>query len=99
MSTWIALALWALAAGALSLRERRRLVLAARAGHEIRGPLCAARLALHGLERSARVEAIDLELRRAALALDDLAALGRGRRARLAIDDLAALARGRRAAL
>jgi signal transduction histidine kinase len=79
VSVWIALALCALAAGALSVRERRRLVLAARAGHEVRGPLCAARLALDGLERSARVEAIDLELRRAALALDDLAASGRRR--------------------
>jgi signal transduction histidine kinase len=75
VSAW--LALWAVAASVLGLRERRRVVRAARAGHEIRGPLCAARLALDGLERSARVQAIDLELRRAALALDDLA--GRGR--------------------
>jgi signal transduction histidine kinase len=71
MSTW--LALWALVASVLHLRERRRVVVAARAGHEVRGPLCAARLALDGMERSARVQAIDLELRRAALALDDLA--------------------------
>jgi signal transduction histidine kinase len=78
---WLALAAWALGASALHARERRRVVLAARAGHEIRGPLCAARLALEGLERSARVQAIDLELRRAALALDDLAGAGRrGRR-------------------
>ena len=47
-------------------------MLAARAGHEVRGPLCTAQLALDGLERSARVEAIGLELQRAALALDDL---------------------------
>jgi signal transduction histidine kinase len=53
----------------------------ARAGHDIRGPLCTARLALAGLEPCARVEAIDLELRRAALALDDLTAPRRGRRA------------------
>ena len=33
-----------------------RLVRAARAGHEVRGPLCTARLALDGLERSARVD-------------------------------------------
>jgi signal transduction histidine kinase len=75
MTAW--LALWAVAASVLHLRERRRVARAARAGHEVRGPLCAARLALDGLERSARVQAIDLELRRAALALDDLA--GRGR--------------------
>ena len=72
MSVWLALLAWALAAQALHLRGRRRLVLAARAGHEVRGPLCTAQLALDGLERSARVEAIGLELRRAALALDDL---------------------------
>ena len=72
MTGWLALLAWALGASALHLRGRQRLVLAARAGHEVRGPLCAARLALDGLERSARVEAIDLELRRAALALDDL---------------------------
>jgi signal transduction histidine kinase len=72
VSAWLALLLWALAAQALHLRGRRRLVLAARAGHEVRGPLCTAQLALHGLERSARVEAIGLELRRAALALDEL---------------------------
>jgi signal transduction histidine kinase len=79
MSGWLALLAWALAASALHLRERRRLVLAARAGHEVRGPLCAARLALDGLEPSARVEAIEVELRRAALALEDLAGAGRGR--------------------
>jgi signal transduction histidine kinase len=77
---WLALLAWALGASALHLRGRQRLVLAARAGHEVRGPLCAARLALDGLERSARVEAIDLELRRAVLALDDLAGAERGRR-------------------
>jgi signal transduction histidine kinase len=80
MNAWLAIVAWALAASVLHVRERRRLVLVARAGHEIRGPLCAARLALDGLERTARVDAIDLELRRAALALDDLAGAGRGRR-------------------
>jgi signal transduction histidine kinase len=80
---WLTLAAWALGASALRARERRRVVLAARAGHEIRGPLCAARLALEGLERSARVQAIDLELRRAALALDDLAGAGRRRKERV----------------
>lgn len=68
---------WVLVVGALHLRGRRRIVAAARARHEVRGPLAVARLALDGLERSARVEAIDLELRRAALALDDLGGGGR----------------------
>lgn len=53
----------------------------ARAGHDIRGPLCTARLALEALEPCARVVAIDLELRRASLALDDLTGARRGRRA------------------
>jgi signal transduction histidine kinase len=74
------------AAVAADVRRRRCLVLVAQAGHELRGPLFAARLGLHGLARgegdaaSARVAAIDLELRRAALALDDLAAAPSGRR-------------------
>lgn len=72
MTGWIALLMWALAASALHLRGRRQLVRVARAGHEVRGPLCTAQLALDGLEPSARVDAIGLELRRAALALDDL---------------------------
>lgn len=72
---------WVVAALALHLEGRRRLGLAARADHDVRGPLCTARLALGGLEPCARVEAIDLELRRAATALDDLAAARRGRRA------------------
>jgi signal transduction histidine kinase len=63
---------WMLVFGALHLRGRRRGVAAAQARHEVRGPLAVAQLALGGLEPSARVEAIDLELRRAALALDDL---------------------------
>ncbi|MGH2950229.1 MAG: sensor histidine kinase, partial [Solirubrobacteraceae bacterium] len=91
MIAWPVVVVWALAASALHLRERRRVVLAARAGHEIRGPLSTARLALGGLERSARVDAIDLELRRAALALDDLA--GGTRRATLEPVDAGALLR------
>ncbi len=71
---------WVLVVSALHARGRRRVVLAARAQHEVRGPLAVARLALEDLERSARVTAIDLELRRAALALDDLAGGSRGRR-------------------
>jgi len=60
---------WVLVFGVLWVR--RRDAAAARARHEVRGPLAIARVALGGLERSARVEAIDLELRRAAMALDD----------------------------
>jgi len=63
---------WMLLLGVLHLRGRRRVVAVARARHEVRGPLAVARLALGGLERSARVEAIDFELRRAARALEDL---------------------------
>lgn len=53
------------------LRER-----AARAAHEVRGPLTAAHLALHGAARRGEVgpllvAALELELRRAALALED----------------------------
>ena len=86
MTGWPALLIWALTAGVLHVRGRRELVLAARARHEVRGPLCTAQLALDGLEPSARVTAIGMELRRAALALDDLAAPPRrgARRARLA---------------
>jgi signal transduction histidine kinase len=72
VTAWLSLLAWAVGASALHLRARGQLVRAARAGHEVRGPLCTAQLALEGLERSARVEAIALELRRAALALDDL---------------------------
>jgi signal transduction histidine kinase len=71
---------WVLIVSALHARGRRRSVHAARAQHEVRGPLTVAQLALSGLERTARVQAIDLELRRAALALDDLAGPGRARR-------------------
>ena len=79
---------------ALHVRVRRRLVLVARASHELRGPLCAARLGLDTLAAEpARVAAIDLELRRAARALDDLAAAPSGTRspARRELVDLRAL--------
>ena len=75
MTGWPALLIWALTAGVLHARGRREHMLAARARHEVRGPLCTAQLALDGLEPSARVTAIGMELRRAALALDDLAGL------------------------
>lgn len=65
------------------LRRRRELV--ARACHELRGPLTAARLCLATIERRReappeRIAVLDLELRRAALALDDFAAARSGRR-------------------
>jgi signal transduction histidine kinase len=84
---------WAVAAGATGMaaiawRELRRgRELVARACHELRGPLTAAHLALHAAHRhgdpgaGARLAAIELELRRAGLALDDLAAARAGRRA------------------
>jgi signal transduction histidine kinase len=82
-----ALSGWAVAAlaGAVALvawrRLRRRLELVARACHELRGPLTAVRL---GVELAARrgelaagpLRAIDLELARAALVLDDLSSGG-----------------------
>jgi signal transduction histidine kinase len=67
------------------LARRRELV--ARACHELRGPLTAARLGLATLARgseplAAHATAIDQELRRAGLALEDLDAARAGRRAR-----------------
>jgi signal transduction histidine kinase len=60
--------------GRRALRER-----AARVAHEVRQPLSAAQLALHGAARRGEVAptlvaALELELRRAALALEDPAA-------------------------
>jgi signal transduction histidine kinase len=79
-----ALAGW-LAALALFVTDRRRAELVARAVHEIAGPLNAAGLALHVARRegpAARLAAIDVELRRAGRALEDLDAARAGRRAR-----------------
>jgi signal transduction histidine kinase len=63
----------------------RRMALVAEAAHELRGPLSAALLGLHGVVADAsaarRVAAVELELRRAGLALADLDAAPRGRRA------------------
>ena len=79
-------ALAALAAVAcLRAAAGRRMALVAEAAHELRGPLGAALLGLHGLVADAagsrRVAAVELELRRAGLALADLDAAPRGRRA------------------
>jgi DNA-binding response OmpR family regulator len=88
----LALASWLLAAFGLGLGAffavelRRRRELVARACHELRGPLTAAHLALHfgarhGDPPPVRLAAVDRELDRAAVALDDLAAARVGRRA------------------
>jgi signal transduction histidine kinase len=82
-----ALALSGWAAAALAVAVARvvlsgRMEAVARACHELRGPLTAARLGLElstrdGELSTARLAAIDLELARAALALEDLTR-GRG---------------------
>ena len=88
MSSAAALAGWVAAgiAAAMMIAVRRmlgsRMEAVARACHELRGPLTAARLGLsfgsRGGELSAdRLRAIDTELGRATLALQDLADLGR----------------------
>jgi signal transduction histidine kinase len=82
---------WAVAvpaglAAALARRELgRRAASVARACHELRGPITAARLGLElggrpGALSPARLRALDLELGRAALAIDDLAEIRAGRR-------------------
>lgn len=82
---------WALAAIGLALtlacacELRRRREMVARACHELRGPLTAVRLSLATMERRLeappeRLASLDLELRRAGLALDDFAAARSGRR-------------------
>jgi signal transduction histidine kinase len=91
-SGWLAAAL-AVLGGRIVLSRRMELV--ARACHELRGPLTAARLAAQLAARAPEVvggihsaglargplEAIDLELGRARLALDDLVAAREGSRA------------------
>ena len=74
----------AVALGPLLLWRRHCLSLVAQAAHELRGPLQAALLGLHGLGEPGdgmRLAAIDLELRRAARAVEDLSAAAGGRRA------------------
>jgi signal transduction histidine kinase len=73
--------------------SERRMEAVARACHELRGPLAAARLGLElgvrvGELSPAQLRALDLELGRASLALDDLAAVGRRARAEHARDDV-----------
>src|SRR4051794_14338398 len=83
MTTNVLIASWTttVALALLLWRAHCRLVLVARASHELRGPLCAAQLGLSVLAgEPARVAAIDLELRRAGRALEDLAAARSGAR-------------------
>ncbi len=88
-SSALALAGWTAAVAALvalALARRRlaiRLDAVAEACHELRGPLAAVTLGVElggrqGRLSAARVRAIELELGRAALALDDLETRGRG---------------------
>lgn len=84
LAGWVGTAVGALVAVGARRTLGRRMEAVARACHELRGPLTAARLglALQGRERSpsaGRLRAIDAELGRAALALDDLANPGRDR--------------------
>lgn len=91
VSTAVSVAGWVAAglAGALAVNVRRaygnRMEAVARACHELRGPLTAARLGLAapaGQERPSpgRLRAIETELGRAALVLDDLSGAGGGAR-------------------
>jgi signal transduction histidine kinase len=99
MTGSLALCGWALAvpaslAALLARRELgRRAASIARACHELRGPITAARLGLELGERPgalspARLRALDLELGRAALAIDDLAEIRAGRRPPGSWDDV-----------
>lgn len=100
LAGWLAAAAGLGAAVGLRLELARRGQLVAHACHELRGPLTAARLALAALARredpvAARAIAVDQELRRAGLALEDLDAARAGRRARERDEavDVAALVR------
>ena len=78
-----------LAAGRMWAALARRAALVAQAAHELRGPLFAAGLALHGAATDPRrLAAAELELRRAGLALEDLTCAPRGRRAPAAAEPL-----------
>lgn len=80
MLAWSCCAVLACALAATRARAGRRLELVARAGHELRGPLTAATLAVESARRDRRhLAAVEHELGRAALALEDLEAARRGR--------------------
>jgi signal transduction histidine kinase len=89
----VALAVTALAAH-VDRRARCRAELVARACHELRGPLTAAGLALYAAGRRSeapprRIAAVDLQLRRAELALTDLSLAPSGGRARDRVEPVA----------
>ncbi len=90
----VASAVVAAALVAWQLRLRRERERVARACHEIRGPLTAAHLVVHASARRGelsprRAAALELELRRASLAVDDLGGESRARGAQKV--DVAAL--------
>src|SRR3954451_18703497 len=90
IASWILTAAFAV----LFVRSHWRLVLVARASHELRGPITAVQLGLAALTgEPARVGAVELELARAGRALEDLAAAPSGARGRTERErfDLAAL--------
>jgi signal transduction histidine kinase len=75
-------------------RSRGRAELVARACHELRGPLTAAGLALYSAGRQGdapprRIAAVDLQLRRAELALTDLSLAPSGGRTRDRVETVA----------
>jgi signal transduction histidine kinase len=81
---WLVALLAGLGAALAWRAHRVRMETVARSCHELRGPLTAARLGLAlgaraGALSAERLRAVDLELGRAALAIDDLAGLGRRR--------------------
>jgi signal transduction histidine kinase len=97
---WLAACCAATLAGLAWRTLSARMEAVTRACHELRGPLTAARLGLQISARSGelsadRLRALDLELGRAGLALDDLGAVGTryGPPARLAPVDMAELLR------
>ncbi len=82
LAGWLAASIAVLVAIAALWWHAETLESVARVSHELRGPLTAARLGLHlgtrGVELTeARIRALDLELSRAAIALDDLTAVRR----------------------
>ncbi len=82
---WLTAAVGVVVAITLVWELRRRKEMVARACHELRGPLTAARLSLASMERRReappeRIAGLELELRRAGLALDDFAAARNGKR-------------------
>src|SRR5690349_24795873 len=80
---WVVASVAVLSGLMLRRSSELRMEAVARACHELRGPLAAARLGLElgvrvGELSPAQLRALDLELGRASLALDDLAATGAG---------------------